>query len=114
MAAFSYYFERAIESGLIDPFQGGEITVSAYRKKAEEICSIANDEQPFMCFDLTFISVLLREGYGLGDSKKIKVILNKLDFLYYLNNNVSFLICSFIKKSMDMKFHGRWAVRTMF
>lgn len=75
VAAFSYYFERAIESGLIDPFQGGEITVSAYRKKAEEICSIANDEQPFMCFDLTFISVLLREGFGLGDSKKIKVIL---------------------------------------
>ncbi|XP_014087972.2 nucleoside diphosphate phosphatase ENTPD5 isoform X1 [Bactrocera oleae] len=73
VAAFSYYFERAIESGLIDPFQGGEITVSAYRKKAEEICSIANDEQPFMCFDLTFISVLLREGYGLGDSKKIKL-----------------------------------------
>ncbi|XP_020715184.1 ectonucleoside triphosphate diphosphohydrolase 5 isoform X2 [Ceratitis capitata] len=73
VAAFSYYFERAIESGLIDPFQGGEITVAAYRKKAEEICSIANDEQPFMCFDLTFISTLLREGFGLGDSKKIKL-----------------------------------------
>ncbi|XP_067621269.1 nucleoside diphosphate phosphatase ENTPD5 isoform X2 [Eurosta solidaginis] len=73
VAAFSYYFERAIESGLIDPFQGGEITISAYRKKAEEICSIANDEQPFMCFDLTYISVLLREGFGLGDSKKIKL-----------------------------------------
>ncbi|XP_036321845.1 ectonucleoside triphosphate diphosphohydrolase 5 isoform X1 [Rhagoletis pomonella] len=73
VAAFSYYFERAIESGLIDPFRGGEITVSAFRKKAEEVCSIANDEQPFMCFDLTYISVLLHEGFGLGDGKKIKL-----------------------------------------
>lgn len=73
IAAFSYYFERAIESGLIDPFAGGEITVEDYRKKAQEVCAIPNDEQPFMCFDLTFISVLLREGFGLNDGKKIKL-----------------------------------------
>lgn len=73
VAAFSYYFERAIESGLVDPTAGGETTVEAYRKKAQEICAIPNDEQPFMCFDLTFISVLLREGFGLNDGKKIKV-----------------------------------------
>uniref|UniRef100_A0A1A9Z9D0 nucleoside diphosphate phosphatase n=1 Tax=Glossina pallidipes TaxID=7398 RepID=A0A1A9Z9D0_GLOPL len=73
IAAFSYYFERAIESGLIDPFQGGEITVESFRKKALEVCQTPNDEQPFMCFDLTYISVLLREGFGLGDKKKIKL-----------------------------------------
>lgn len=73
VAAFSYYFERAIESGLVDPTAGGETTVEAYRKKAQEICAIPNDEQPFMCFDLTFISVLLREGFGLNDGKKVKV-----------------------------------------
>lgn len=73
VAAFSYYFERAIESGLVDPLAGGETTVEAYRKKAQEICAIPNDEQPFMCFDLTFISTLLREGFGLNDGKKIKV-----------------------------------------
>lgn len=73
IAAFSYYFERAIESGLVDPILGGEITVEAYRKKAREVCATANDEQPFMCFDLTFISVLLNEGYGLAETKKIKV-----------------------------------------
>lgn len=76
VAAFSYYFERAIESGLIDPFAGGEITVEEYRNKAREVCANANTEQPFMCFDLTFISVLLREGFGLNDKKKIKVIIN--------------------------------------
>lgn len=74
IAAFSYYFERAIESGLIDPIKGGEITVEDFRKKAQEICAIANDEQPFMCFDLTFISVILREGFGLNDGKKVKVL----------------------------------------
>jgi len=40
VAAFSYYFERAIESGLVDPLAGGETTVEAYRKKAQEICAI--------------------------------------------------------------------------
>ncbi|XP_065358178.1 ectonucleoside triphosphate diphosphohydrolase 5 isoform X1 [Calliphora vicina] len=73
IAAFSYYFERATESGLIDPFAGGEITVEAFRKKAQEVCAIPNDEQPFMCFDLTYISVLLHEGFGLGEGKKIKL-----------------------------------------
>ncbi|XP_073823962.1 ectonucleoside triphosphate diphosphohydrolase NTPase isoform X1 [Musca autumnalis] len=73
IAAFSYYFERATESGLIDPFAGGEITVEAYRKKAQAVCAIPNDEQPFMCFDLTYISVLLHEGFGLGEGKKIKL-----------------------------------------
>lgn len=73
IAAFSYYFERAIETGLVDPFAGGEITVEDYRKKAEEVCATPNDEQPFMCFDLTYISVLLHEGFGLGKSKNIKV-----------------------------------------
>lgn len=78
IAAFSYYFDRAIESGLVDPFAGGEITVEDYRKKAQEVCAIPNDEQPFMCFDLTFISVLLREGFGLNDGKKVKLY-NRID-----------------------------------
>lgn len=73
IAAFSYYFDRAIESGLIDPFKGGEVTVEAFRKIAEEVCQTANDEQPFMCFDLTYISVLLHEGFGLSADNKIAV-----------------------------------------
>lgn len=73
IAAFSYYFDRAIETGLVDPFAGGEISVEDYRNKAREVCAIANTEQPFMCIDLSFISVLLREGFGLTDKKKIKL-----------------------------------------
>lgn len=72
VAAFSYYFERAIESGLID-IEGGEIPVIKYREGAQEVCRIANTDQPFMCFDLTYISALLKEGFGLQDHKKIKL-----------------------------------------
>uniref|UniRef100_A0A0K8TTS2 nucleoside diphosphate phosphatase n=1 Tax=Tabanus bromius TaxID=304241 RepID=A0A0K8TTS2_TABBR len=73
IAAFSYYFERAIESGLVDPFKGGEIYVEDYRKQARELCATANTEQPYMCLDVSIISVLLREGFGLADKKKIKL-----------------------------------------
>lgn len=110
VAAFSYYFERAIESGLVDPLAGGETTVEAYRKKAQEICAIPNDEQPFMCFDLTFISTLLREGFGLNDGKKIKVGVTTS------NNYIKLLMflvrCSFTRKSTAMKSRGLWDVRT--
>lgn len=58
---------------LIDPFEGGEIYVSDFRKKAQEICAIPNTDQPFMCFDVTFISVLLEEGFGLKPQTKLKV-----------------------------------------
>ncbi|XP_055381947.1 nucleoside diphosphate phosphatase ENTPD5 isoform X2 [Condylostylus longicornis] len=72
IAAFSYFFERAIESGLLD-LEGGEITVGKFRDGAKEVCKQANTDQPFMCIDLTYISTLLREGYGLDNTKKIKL-----------------------------------------
>lgn len=63
--AFSYYFDRATESGLIDPFVGGKITVEDFMTAAKATCDIANTDQPFMCLDLTFIAVLLQDGFGL-------------------------------------------------
>jgi ectonucleoside triphosphate diphosphohydrolase 5/6 len=71
--AFSYFYDRAIETGLVDPFEGGEIAVAEITKKAREVCSIPNSDQPFMCLDLVFISVLLQDGYGLKPQTKIKV-----------------------------------------
>ncbi|KAH8283506.1 hypothetical protein KR018_004183 [Drosophila ironensis] len=101
VAAFSYYFERAIESGLVDPLAGGETTVEAYRKKAQEICAIPNDEQPFMCFDLTFISTLLREGFGLNDGKKIKLY-KKID-----GHEISWALgCAYNVLTSDEKFNN--------
>lgn len=74
IAAFSYYYDRAIETGLVDSMSpGGEITVSDFYQKAKEVCALPNTEQPFMCFDLTFISVLLEHGLGLRQSTTIKL-----------------------------------------
>lgn len=73
ISAFSYFFDRAIETGLVDPFQGGETTVNDFIVKSREVCAEANADQPFMCIDLTFISVLLEEGYGLKPKTPLKL-----------------------------------------
>ena len=47
--------------------------MAEFNKKGREVCSNANTEQPFMCLDLVFISVLLEDGYGLNPKTPIKV-----------------------------------------
>ncbi|XP_011708265.1 PREDICTED: ectonucleoside triphosphate diphosphohydrolase 5 isoform X4 [Wasmannia auropunctata] len=69
--AFSYYFDRATEVALIDPFLGGMVQVSSFLKQATETCDYPNTDQPFMCLDLTFIYVLLRDGFGLEPATKL-------------------------------------------
>jgi len=69
--AFSYYFDRAAEAGLIDELKGGQIKVSDFKSAAESVCKQANTEQPFMCLDLTFIWSLLENGLGLRPDTKL-------------------------------------------
>ncbi|CAL1683911.1 unnamed protein product [Lasius platythorax] len=69
--AFSYYFERATEVALIDPFLGGYVELNVFLKQAMEICDYPNTDQPFMCLDLTFIYVLLKDGFGLEPSTRL-------------------------------------------
>lgn len=47
--------------------------LSAFLKQAMETCDYPNTDQPFMCLDLTFIYVLLRNGFGLEPSTKLYV-----------------------------------------
>lgn len=72
--AFSYYYDRSIETGLVDPFSGGEVQISDFSKKAREVCANPNSDQPWMCLDLVYISVLLHDGFGLKPSTNVKVI----------------------------------------
>lgn len=65
IGAFSYYYDRAIETGLVDAITGGETTIKNFHNQAREACASPNTEQPFMCLDLTFISTLLEYGFGL-------------------------------------------------
>lgn len=71
IAAFSYYYERAEETGLI--YHGGDITIADYYKKAKEVCATPNTDQPFMCLDVSFISVLLESGFDLKPTTQIKL-----------------------------------------
>lgn len=52
---------------------GGEPTVGEFFEKAKEVCNITMVDQPFLCFDLAYIFVLLSDGYGLSIDKKIIV-----------------------------------------
>lgn len=52
---------------------GGDITVADFHKTAKEICATPNTDQPFMCLDVSYMAVLLEEGYGLKPQTKIKV-----------------------------------------
>lgn len=65
---FSFLFTENI-----DPFEGGEITVGDFISKAKDVCATANVDQPFMCLDVTYISILLKDGFGLDAKTKIKV-----------------------------------------
>lgn len=69
--AFSYYFDRASEAGLIDENTGGSVLVQDFAIAAKKACNEANTDQPFMCFDLNFISVLLEKGFNLAPKSKI-------------------------------------------
>ncbi|XP_026141499.1 ectonucleoside triphosphate diphosphohydrolase 6 [Carassius auratus] len=63
--AFSYYYDRAVDLGLIDESAGGSVRVNDYIEGAKKVCNNMAaggiKESPFLCLDLTYISVLLQE-----------------------------------------------------
>ncbi|KAJ6649867.1 Nucleoside diphosphate phosphatase ENTPD5 [Pseudolycoriella hygida] len=71
--AFSYFYDRAVETGMIELGDSGDITVADFYKTAKEICAIPNTDQPFMCLDVSYMALLLEEGYGLKPQTKIKL-----------------------------------------
>ncbi|XP_067900621.1 ectonucleoside triphosphate diphosphohydrolase 6 isoform X1 [Heterodontus francisci] len=62
--AFSYYYDRAVDVGLIDEEKGGTLKVEDYGKAAKRVCQSMESEstdKPFLCMDLVYITVLLQE-----------------------------------------------------
>ncbi|MBN3297077.1 ectonucleoside triphosphate diphosphohydrolase 6 [Amia ocellicauda] len=62
--AFSYYYDRAVEIGVIEEKTGGYITVNDYEEAAKKVCNsmeVSRPKSPFLCLDLTYISSLLQE-----------------------------------------------------
>eukprot|EP00058_Branchiostoma_floridae_P019055 XP_002604544.1 hypothetical protein BRAFLDRAFT_79389 [Branchiostoma floridae] len=75
--AFSYYFDRAKESGMIGE-EGGSLKVSKFKQRAEEVCRKPLPEYPFMCMDLCYISALLQEGFGFNPNN-VLMLRKKID-----------------------------------
>ncbi len=73
IVAFSYFFDLAIDAGLITGLEGS-VNVSDYKKAAMQACDGSNPQSDaFACLDLTFLFGLLNHGYGLSESKAIKL-----------------------------------------
>uniref|UniRef100_A0AAR2KF78 nucleoside diphosphate phosphatase n=1 Tax=Pygocentrus nattereri TaxID=42514 RepID=A0AAR2KF78_PYGNA len=74
--AFSYYYDRAVESGLIDGSRGGVVEVRDFKKRAKEVCNKMTKYRPispFLCMDMTYITCLLKEGFGFKDSTVLQL-----------------------------------------
>uniref|UniRef100_A0A8C9TB33 nucleoside diphosphate phosphatase n=1 Tax=Scleropages formosus TaxID=113540 RepID=A0A8C9TB33_SCLFO len=73
--AFSYYYDRAVDIGTIDEKTGGTVKVSDYIDAAKKACNsmeVTPGQHPFLCLDLTYISVLLQQ-LGFPKDKVFKL-----------------------------------------
>uniref|UniRef100_A0A8D0HDW0 nucleoside diphosphate phosphatase n=1 Tax=Sphenodon punctatus TaxID=8508 RepID=A0A8D0HDW0_SPHPU len=74
--AFSYYYDRAVDTDLIDYEKGGVLEVRDFERKAKEVCNNVDSyssASPFLCMDLSYIAALLKEGFGFGDSTLLQL-----------------------------------------
>ncbi|NXY86204.1 ENTP5 diphosphohydrolase, partial [Alcedo cyanopectus] len=74
--AFSYYYDRAADTNLIDYEQGGVLEVQDFERKAKEVCDNMerySSASPFLCMDLTYITALLKEGFGFRDNTLLQL-----------------------------------------
>ncbi|XP_058506965.1 ectonucleoside triphosphate diphosphohydrolase 6 [Solea solea] len=73
--AFSYYYDRAVDLHMIDEKKGGVIKVMDFIDAAKSVCSaesISPQQDPFLCLDLVYITVLLQE-LGFPPHKQLKL-----------------------------------------
>ncbi|KAL0967700.1 hypothetical protein UPYG_G00255740 [Umbra pygmaea] len=74
--AFSYYYDRAVDAGLIDGTQGGMLEVRDFKKSAKEVCNKMSkycNVHPFLCMDMTYITCLLKDGFGFKESTVLQL-----------------------------------------
>lgn len=69
IAAFSYFYDRAVDSGILEKGQSKVVEVQDFLDAAKRSCD--NPTQPFLCTDVTFIANLLHHGYRLAANAKL-------------------------------------------
>uniref|UniRef100_A0A8C6X0L9 Ectonucleoside triphosphate diphosphohydrolase 6 n=1 Tax=Naja naja TaxID=35670 RepID=A0A8C6X0L9_NAJNA len=81
--AFSYYYELAVDAGLIDKKKGGILPVRKFESAAKTVCKtmeIQQGKHPFLCMDLTYISLLLKElGFQKDHILKLAQKINNIE-----------------------------------
>ncbi|KAK3732879.1 hypothetical protein QZH41_018670 [Actinostola sp. cb2023] len=77
---FSYFYDRAADLNLIDVKKGGVITVGDFVGKAQEVCSSSQirPNKKLACMDATYITALLKYGYGFQNHRKL-ILQKKID-----------------------------------
>lgn len=88
----SYFFDRAIDSGVLEDktMIQAEITPRAYKDAAERVCSeagvrsaaavrarygtVEEPHAPFFCMDLTFQYALLTKGFRLPETRPVTLV----------------------------------------
>uniref|UniRef100_A0A4W3GZB4 nucleoside diphosphate phosphatase n=1 Tax=Callorhinchus milii TaxID=7868 RepID=A0A4W3GZB4_CALMI len=91
--AFSYYYNRAVDAGLIDEEKGGTIKLQDYETAAKQVCQrmeSSSTEKPFLCMDLIYINVLLEE---LGFQKDAVIKVTSSGKIQILFKNIVNYIC---------------------
>ncbi|XP_031641021.1 ectonucleoside triphosphate diphosphohydrolase 5-like [Contarinia nasturtii] len=69
--AFSGFYFRFRKTGLINREEGGQVTLEDILSSAQKACSVPNNKNPYLCLDLTYMYVLLSDGYELGPDTKV-------------------------------------------
>ncbi|XP_013879070.1 ectonucleoside triphosphate diphosphohydrolase 6 [Austrofundulus limnaeus] len=98
--AFSFYYDCAVDLGVIDEKQGGTIRVSDYMDAAKRVCSSLSSsppQSPFLCLDLVYISVLLQElGFPPHTQLRLVRTINQVETSWALG--ATFLYIESLKK----------------
>ena len=69
--AFSYFFDKAVDAGLIDKENGGRFKVQSFLNAAEKACGGAASDD-WQCADLCLISALLN-AFGLSEDQNLQI-----------------------------------------
>jgi len=71
IAAFSYFYDRAVDAGILQYGESAVVQVQDFLNAAQIACTSGDDREPFLCVDLTYISGLLHHGYRFAADAKL-------------------------------------------